>query len=119
MRGPLKESEKEKEVGVIVIGVIVIEETETREGGRGQEIGKENVIGAKAVGMTDTTAVVNMEIGAGKEIEIEEMTVVIIGLVHQGKGIKSMVGHAEVPGMTDMKDNLGQKNLQKIMENAC
>ena len=112
MRGPLKESETGKEVGVIVI-----EETETQEEGRGQEIGKENVIGA--VGMIDTTVVVNIEIGAGKEIEREEMIVVIIGLVHRGKGIKSMVGHAEVPGMIEMKDNLGQKNLQKIMENAC
>ena len=112
MRDLLKESETGKEVGVIVI-----EETETQEGGRGQEIGKENVIGA--VGMIDTTAVVNIEIGAGKEIEREEMIVVIIGLVHLGKGIKSMVGHAEVPGMIDMKDNLGQKNLSKIMENAC
>ena len=110
MRGPLKESETGKEVGVIVI-----EETETQEEGRGQEIGKENVIGA--VGMIGTT-VENIGIGAGKEIEIEEMIVVIIGLVHQGKGIRSMVDHAEVPEMIDMKDNL-EKNHQKIMENAC
>ena len=110
MRGPLKESETGKEVGVIVI-----EETETQEGGRGQEIGKENVIGA--VGMIGAT-MVNIGIGAGKEIEIEEMIVVIIGLVHQGREIKSMVDHVEAPEMIDQIDNI-EKNRQKIMENAC
>ena len=110
MKGPLKESEIGKEVGVTVI-----EETVTQEGGQGQEIGKESVIGA--VGMTDTKAV-NIEIGVGKEIEIEEMIVVITDLVHLDKEIKSMVGLVEVPGMIGMKDSTG-KNRQKIMENAC
>ena len=111
MKGLLRENETGKEVGVIVIG-----ETVTQEEGRGQEIGKESVIGA--VGMTGIK-VVNIEIGAGKEIEREEMIVVIIGLVHLDKGIKIMVGLAEVQGMIDTKDNLGLKNLQRIMENAC
>ena len=70
-----------------------------------------------AAGMIGTTAV-NIGIGAGKEIEIEEMIVVIIGLVHQGKEIRSMVDHAEVPEMIDLKDNI-EKNRQRIMENAC